>query len=208
MVGRGWVGVGFGVALFASACGPEEGPEEEVTAFGYEQCTTDVGPPSCVGLDCAADQVARGALELMLQIVADRGYTDAFTPVYARNANGADGSILVDYQLHVEWMRTSDRIDMDLPASEAELRAELEDHIDDWDVPERLVEPADIVEAVESCEPLLEIDPCTDFEPGFMVRTGREEELSDCRVRYTTVMVDARTAGVDTCTVDEQVDCG
>jgi hypothetical protein len=105
-------------------------------------------------------------------------------------------------------MRTPDRIDMDLPASDAELRAELEDHVDDWDIPERLVAPADIVEAVESCEPLLEIDPCTDFEPGFMVHTGAEEELSDCGVRYTTVMVDARTAGVDTCTVDERVDCG
>jgi hypothetical protein len=208
MVGRGWVGVGLGVALFASACGPEEEPEEEVTAFSYDLCTTAVGPPSCVGLDCAEDEVARGALELMLQIVADRGYTDAFTPVRARHVNGVGGSLIIDYQLHVEWMRTSDLVDMDLPESEAELRAELEDHVDDWDIPARLVEPADIVEAVESCEPLLEIDPCTDFDPGFLVITGGEEKLSDCLVRYTTVMVNARTAGVDSCTADERSDCG
>lgn len=190
--------------MVASACGPGEAdtPDEEIS-YDYEACDDELWPPSCVGLDCATDGVARDALDLLMQIVADRGYADAFTPVWARSVSGSR-QFLVDYQLEVDWMRTANRLDIELPETDAELRAELEDRIDDWTIPERLVEPADIVEAVEGCDARLEIDPCTDFGEDFVVRASREEKLTGCLVQYVNVTVDARTGGVNHCGVDEQ----
>ncbi len=204
MVG-GWSGWSLvGITLVASACSPGEAdtPDEEIS-YDYEACDDELRQPSCVGLDCADDAVAGDALDLLLQTVADRGYADAFTPVWARSVSGSS-QLLVDYQLQVDWMRTADRLDIELPETAAELRAELEDRIDDWTIPERLVEPADIVEAVEGCDARLEIDPCTDFGEDFVVRASREEELTGCLVRYVNVTVDARTAGVSACGADEQ----
>lgn len=169
--------------------------------FDYAACGSDLASPSCDGLECAQDPEARATLESLLEVVADRGYTDVFTPVWARSGN--TDQVIIDYQLQVEWMRVAGRIDVDLP----EAHAELEDHVDEWTVPEALADQDEVVAAVEGCDPILEIDPCDDFWPEFLVHPTHTEELSGCEIEVTHATVDPRTAEVTQCNSEETYDC-
>jgi hypothetical protein len=201
----GWCGVGI-VAL-VGACGERAGDSTpESGHYDYAECSPLVAPPDCEGLDCAEDEAARAHLELLLDVVDRRGYADIFTPESAEYLP-ATNQLLIDYQLQVDWMRTWGFINLKVPATTPELRSKLEAHVDAWEIPDSLADPDDIVAAVEGCDPILEVDPCDDFWDDFTVHASHEWSMPGCVYKATYAIVDARTAEVIRCVVEEEYGC-
>lgn len=178
---------------------------EPAPLFDYAGCPAAMQDTTCLGSACGRTQAAQDYLVIMLEVVADAGHAQYFTPTLAEYAPLVD-QLTIDYQLQVGWFRAASTVRFDVPASEELLREEMAAHISGWQIPDSVVTPDALAAAVEACHSQLAYDPCEDNQRDFLVYDRYDGPPPACE--SWSVVIDARDASTLLCEVQEPRPCG